>query len=244
MNTVAADLVVLTEASRDVLPSGNVITSQADYGYPIASGAARRKVLMWSRDPWTDVDDSGSVNLPGGRFISGTTETAIGTVRVIGVCIPWKDAHVRTGRRDRSPWQDHLAFLEGLDTYLRGIDPRVISIVVGDFNQRIPPVRTPRPAAAKLRQAFEECHILTAGVTSAAGEPVIDHVAVHRKRARFRVEVLDREGSGSRMSDHHGVVVRISGVEPAETFNGEFRLEPPHLPGPPAAMAPGSEPGP
>jgi hypothetical protein len=40
------------------------------------------------------------------------TDTPIGPIRFVGVCIPWRDAHVRTGRRDRAPWEDHLRFLE------------------------------------------------------------------------------------------------------------------------------------
>jgi hypothetical protein len=103
------DVICLTEASTDFLPpDGHLITSSADYGYRAPEG--RRKVLLWSRHPWEQVDDLGSPALPAGRFVSGVTATSAGLLRFIGVCVPWRDAHVRTGRRDRAPWADHLAY--------------------------------------------------------------------------------------------------------------------------------------
>lgn len=105
LNAMAADVLCITESSAGMLPdSGYYISSDSDYGYP--GSPDRRKVLLWSPEPWTDVDDHGSDSMPGGRFVAGTTNSPFGPVRIIGVCIPWKDAHVRSGRRDRQPWQD------------------------------------------------------------------------------------------------------------------------------------------
>jgi hypothetical protein len=67
------------------------------------------------------------------------TDTPIGPIRFVGVCIPWRDAHVRTGRRDRAPCEDHLRFLEQarivqfeasplLEVGRRTIDERPVSI--------------------------------------------------------------------------------------------------------------------
>lgn len=54
------DVICLTEAYADFLDElgGHVITSGADYGYAPVPG--RRKVLLWSREPWSEVDELGS----------------------------------------------------------------------------------------------------------------------------------------------------------------------------------------
>ena len=86
------EVVCLTETHIDLLPDGYVIASNPDYGSPIKEG--RRKVLLWSRTPWEQSDDVGKRSLPPGRFVSGVTDTSIGTVSVIGVCIPWPNAGI------------------------------------------------------------------------------------------------------------------------------------------------------
>ena len=69
--------------------------------------AGRRKVLVWSKRPWSAVDMGISGALPGGRLVAGITLTALGPLTVVGVCVPWRDAHVRSGGRERSQWQEH-----------------------------------------------------------------------------------------------------------------------------------------
>lgn len=93
------DILCVTEGHKQILPvGGHVIDAGPDWGCPIKEG--RRKVLLWSRRPWTDVDTVGSEDLPGGRFVKGITETASGSsLTVIGVCIPWAGAHVSGGRK-------------------------------------------------------------------------------------------------------------------------------------------------
>jgi hypothetical protein len=95
---------------------GHWISADPDYGY--SQPGNRRKVMLWSRSSWSSVDRVGSTRIPGGRFVSGTTATSIGPVTFLGVCIPWRDAHVRTGRKDRSGWEDHSAYLMGLKRLL------------------------------------------------------------------------------------------------------------------------------
>ena len=103
------ETICLTESSADMQPDdGHAITSGSDYGY--AQPGHRSKVLLWSRAPWDAVDSQGSGELPVGRFVSGVTQG----IRFVGVCIPWREAHVRTGRRDREAWQDHLTYLSHL----------------------------------------------------------------------------------------------------------------------------------
>ena len=52
--------------------------------------------------PWAAVDIGISSALPAGRLVAGTTLTALGPLTVVGVCIPWRDAHMPSGRKDRS----------------------------------------------------------------------------------------------------------------------------------------------
>ncbi len=102
------DILCVTEGFAGLLPpDGHLIDAGPDWGYPIREG--RRKVLLWSKRPWSDVDALGSDDLPSGRFVAGATETPVGPVTVVGVCIPWRDAHVRGGTRNRKRWEDHLA---------------------------------------------------------------------------------------------------------------------------------------
>lgn len=76
------DLICLTEAVPALLPpGGHTITSEADYGYPLKPG--RRKVFLWSRQPWRDIDSTGHPGLPPGRFISGLTDSPLGPVREV-----------------------------------------------------------------------------------------------------------------------------------------------------------------
>lgn len=82
------DVVCYTEVKRDFVPEGHRIEADADYGYP--HNGSRRKVIFWSKVPWEEVDVVGDPALPSGRFASGVC----GGVRFVGVCIPWRDAHV------------------------------------------------------------------------------------------------------------------------------------------------------
>ena len=81
------DLLCVTEGYAGILPAeGYLIDAGPDWGYTAAEG--RRKVLLWSKRPWSGVDPVGSDALPGGRFVAGTTETGLGPLSVVGVCIP------------------------------------------------------------------------------------------------------------------------------------------------------------
>jgi endonuclease/exonuclease/phosphatase family metal-dependent hydrolase len=166
-------------------------------------------VLLWSRAPWREVDVSGDPALPPGRYIAGRTTTTLGEVTVIGVCIPWRDAHVSSGRRDREPWQDHCAYLAGLARIVaRSSGPL---IVVGDFNQRVPRTRAPLRAFAALETALgEKLRIVTAGPLPPLAVPVIDHVALSPDLAGAAVVALDnRADDGRLVSDHFGVAISV-----------------------------------
>ena len=65
-----SDIICLTEGYENLLPKdGYIISSHEDYGYKTKNG--RRKVILWSKDKWTEIDQLGSNQIPSGRFISG-----------------------------------------------------------------------------------------------------------------------------------------------------------------------------
>ncbi len=197
------DVVCITEGHLDYLEgAGHAITADADYGYAPKPG--RRKIMLWSKRPWRAVDALGHHDLPGGRFVAGTTETALGPLRVIGVCVPWMHAHVATGRRDRVAWEDHLSYLRGLAPLLAR-PRRLPTLVVGDFNQTIPRTRAPKRVFQALMAALGGFEVATARRVPGAERPTIDHVA-HDARLRVpAVGALDATDGPRRLSDHFGV---------------------------------------
>ena len=110
-----AEVVCLTETHPGLLSrEGYAICSQADSGYGIKEG--RRKVVLWSMQPWERVDDLGVDSLPPGRFVSGVTRTSLGELTVVGVCIPWFGSRTEARREAerKQRWEDHERYLDGL----------------------------------------------------------------------------------------------------------------------------------
>lgn len=213
---LSTPVICLTEGYSDLLPcSRHVITSELDYGYPLQAG--RRKVLLWSQEPWREVATLKASPLPPGRFVAGTTETPLGAVRFVGICIPWRDAHVCTGRRDRQPWQDHLTYLQHLSAILSQRDMTLPTILLGDFNQRVPRGRQPESVFAALTNALS-CgfELATAGQIPGAPECSIDHLATTSTLRPLCVEHLSRyDANGVSVSDHFGLRVVLQHTETA-----------------------------
>lgn len=210
LNDVGADVLCVTEGTVDLLAGdGRQVTSQADYGYAKAP-AKRRKVLLWTAHDWTDVDDFGSPELPSGRYVAARLASQV-PVTFIGVCIPWKDAHVRTGRKDRELWEDHERFLSGLGEILGRIPgPRVL---LGDFNQTVPRTRAPERVHGRLLRLLEDSdlNLVTGGHVPGCAKPLIDHIAISPEISCEEVVAWSAEaGDGSKpLSDHSGVKVRL-----------------------------------
>lgn len=94
------DIACFPEAVQPFFDFGGfVVTSAADYGY--RHDGTRRKVVLWSKLPWHSVDEVGDPALPSGRFVRAETSSPAGPIHVFGVCVPWADAHVSTGQRNR-----------------------------------------------------------------------------------------------------------------------------------------------
>ena len=197
------DVICFTEIRTDMIPQGGyTIEADPDYGYPHVGN--RRKVVLWSKTPWEQIDVMGSSGLPSGRFVSGITQG----VRFVGVCVPWKSAHVGNGRRDRITWEDHRSYLDGmvplLENYLGDSCP---VCVTGDYNQRIPKKSQPLDVFEKLTQVMAMgFNVVTAGVLDQKGEALIDHVAVSDRLDASVSDIIPKVTEcGLELSDHVGV---------------------------------------
>ena len=205
----APEVVCLTEAHADLLSrDGHTICSQADYGHRIKP--VRRKVLLWSRAPWRQVDDVGLDSMPPGRFVSGVTQTSVGDVTVIGVCIPWSASRVRGREVKRRMWEDHESYLSGL-TEMLGRAPAERLIVVGDYNQRMGQnSHTPIHLRKTLLAAFPPGMTTVTAALGFEGRRTIDHIAVSGDLAVESLGVIDNVNGQNRLSDHFGVVADLS----------------------------------
>lgn len=213
------EIVCLTETDCRLLSSwdGYAIFARPDPGK--ATVNHQRKVMLWSRQPWTDVDDLGSEDLPAGRFIAGMTETSVGQMTVIGVCISYHNANVNFGTRSSSPWQDHAAYLDGLSSILKRTSSERL-IVTGDFNQQIGQRRNPypplsHPVRCRLLETMQAGRppgltIATAGL-GLRGRRAIDHIAISGDLVAESLATVDNmTEDGGKLSDHFGVVAQLS----------------------------------
>ena len=204
INQIDADIIVLTEGCKELMPEGFVLDGGTDWGYESAN-ERRRKVLLWSRYPLVDASEGDGFQLPGGRFTAATVQHPVGDIRIYGVCIPWKDAHVRTGRKDRTPWEDHITYLEGLRQLVE--QEKSPLVVLGDFNQRIPRVSQPVLVAEQLSRCMDGLRVCTA---LPLDKPLIDHIAVSQELVSTKVEVIPDHDSEGRLSDHRGVIAEFT----------------------------------
>ena len=182
-----SDVICLTEGYESLLPkNGYIISSDKDYGYETKNG--RRKVILWSKSKWTDIDQLGSKEIPAGRFVSGITNG----IKIIGICIPWRFAHVSTGRKDRKPWEDHISFIQNLDF------SRKKTIILGDFNQNIPKQNQPEIVFSSLSNLIDGFNLLTANMG-------LDHIVISND---LKAENVKRITTGNN-SDHDGISCSI-----------------------------------
>lgn len=201
------DVICLTETLLGMIPDGgHPISANADHGYN--TPPEKRKVALWSRTPWSEVDSDGSPSMPGGRYVSGITNG----IRFTGVCIPWRDAHVSTGRKDRAPWEDHKRYLNGIEPLLRTqLQSTAPLCLLGDFNQRIPRQKQPVDVYDTLMRVISPALTCATTAEQVPTHSLIDHVATD---ARLRATVLrvisKTTEDGLRLSDHDGIVIEIA----------------------------------
>ena len=205
------EIVCLTETHTGLLSQdGHAICSQPDYGYPLKDG--RRKVMLWSREPWDQIDEVGIDSMPPGRFVSGVTQTSVGEITVTGICIPWHGSRTearRTSERKKR-WEDHEQYLAGLTKVLGRVSEKRL-IVVGDFNQAIGPVsRAPQKLRSALREAIPPGMTIVTSALAFQGRKCIDHLALSNDLAFTSLGVVCNIHEGKKLSDHFGVVADLS----------------------------------
>ncbi len=205
LRSTDADVIVVTEGVRGLLPAdGDAIDAGPDWGY--APKPDRRKVIVWSRFPLA-IEKVGAEGATLARLAVATTATAGGPVRIIGVCIPWRDAHVTTGRSDASPWSEHLDYLDRLEDLLGTFDASVPTVIAGDFNQRIPRVSQPVRVSARLAEVLAGWTAHTAGPMTYG--PHIDHIATSAHLTCRSASDWPNTDDVGRLSDHSGVSCRF-----------------------------------
>ncbi|GAA1459334.1 endonuclease/exonuclease/phosphatase family protein [Williamsia maris] len=199
-----ADVLVVTEGRRDLLPDGgHVADGGDDWGY--GQQRDRRKVIAWSRWPLTGIEYI-TTGGGAGRVISALTAAPTGQIRILAVCIPWSRAHVSTGRRDATAWSEHLDCLDQLEALNAHFDRNVPTVVAGDFNQRVPRGKQPAHVATRLAEVLDPWVVHTAGDVEHG--PLIDHIASDLTCTEMRT--WPGHSGDHRLSDHSGVVCRLT----------------------------------
>ncbi len=192
------DIVCATEVKKDFfLKEENIIFSESNYGYNTVD---KYKVSLWSKNPWTTITET-LPNAPSGRFLSAYTESDSSLINIIGVCIPWKSAHVSTGMKNKKIWEDHISYIDALNEYLEK-DTNPKQIICGDMNQRIPIEKQPKQVFDKLTNMLGKHKIITNGIIPKIETVSIDHVAVKGfdEKEMFGVS---RFKDGIELTDHN-----------------------------------------
>ncbi len=215
------NVLCVTEGRADLLPSGgHLIDGGTDWGYPIVPG--RRKVLLWSERPWRKIE-RGAESMAG-RFAAGVTETPIGELTIAGVCIPWRGSHVKSGKKNQKSWDDHLGWLEGFRSLSYATGSR--TIVLGDFNQKIPHSWVPHYVHAALLGAFEGLQVATTGYFPWVKQD--DRAAGLPQAGVWRAPLGDGPKSRDQLIDHIAHSRDLAVVEP-EKPSGSSRSEQQYL---------------
>ena len=198
-----ADIICITEGYLESWQNYEyVISSNENYGYKIHKG--RRKVILISKTPWDNVSEAGDTKIPEGRYVSGNTNN----IDVVGVCIPWKDAHVTTGRKDRESWEDHLSYLEGLQNILSHLTEK--TLVMGDFNQRVPKKYSRKDAYDLMLKTFEDFTFETKDIIQPINKQSIDHLCTKNIAKVLSIKSIDNIQNDVRLSDHFGLIIELN----------------------------------
>ncbi len=219
------EVVCFTEARSDFAElllkkwSGNIVYSPARrWREEWPSKIQGHKVLLWSKQAWREEDRLGSAELPEGRFVSGQTQTPLGEVTVIGVCIPYSFSRHKSHGLEK--WQDHEGFLVGLKKILNQKARKHDRLVlIGDFNQWLMECsyysESHRPARIKealLAILDPEFQIVTDKLKDTTKDRAnIDHIAITSQLAVRSVDIIDSIYEGRELSKNHfGVAADIA----------------------------------
>ena len=161
--------------------------------------------------PWMGLDTIGSPEIPTGCFVKAIAKAPFGEIPVAGIIIPYHMSNVTHGTKDRRSWEDHESCLDGLFGIVRDLPAG--SLVMGDFNQRIPFSWGSRRLNEKLLDTFSPMEILTTGTVEPIGDLAIDHIACGRAWKTIRVKGISNvREDGGRISDHFGLCAELQSV--------------------------------
>jgi endonuclease/exonuclease/phosphatase family metal-dependent hydrolase len=208
---VSPDVVCLTEAfegSTDALGGFEISTPGVAWS---KEAPGERKVVLWSKKPWVEPDFGRAEPLQSGAYLTAKTETPLGALRIVGVCIPYNFASPFGQTPKARPWSQHMIFLEGLRQAHRLWDHANDTILLGDFNQFIPRIWGSKAASIALEEAFVGLSVCTGGVIDGVNRPTVDHVGLGSNlRALSTTGMDEHDENGRKLSDHFGIAVRVA----------------------------------
>jgi hypothetical protein len=196
-------VVCITEGFEDSYPEvGHVIASANTL-----SCGQRRRVVLWSQNSWRRLQGTKWLEEIG--FIAGQTRTRACELTIVGVCIPYRFS----GRYNSPPdpiWSNHKRYLTELGGWLE--DHGTKTIILGDFNQRIPPKWQPQSIYQLLAQSvLKRFDPATAGVLMPIAERSIDHICHSRDLVAWDARSISNIAPGGKqVSDHFGVTCRVA----------------------------------
>jgi hypothetical protein len=208
------DIACLTEAKAGCAAS---LKAGDGDGHVIEDAGARlkgdteadRKVVLWSREPWSDVVRWPHLSELGGA-VSGVTTSALGPVRVIGLCAPWHMAWPVNAQTRPLDWEMNTSFFERLKGVLKDIDTGRPLVVCGRVCQYVPLSRGNWTAHHALTSALSGLGLATRGDIPPGGEQTTDHVAISSQLRASEVRLLERgESAGQAGADDPGVMVAL-----------------------------------
>lgn len=222
LDSIGADILILTETHQDVGPSNLPYAAHADSepGYHAPGEAC---AAIWSRFPLTRIESQHD-----NRFLTVCAEIKasadVGNILVYGTIITYAMDGVREGCK---PWQRHFEAIRSQAAEwhsLRQSYPNHLMILAGDFNENLNSKRWygKNEAKEQIRSALMENHLqcLTDGEeiplvngTGVVSRCTVDHICVSQTGLKA-AEVSGWEGTidGTALSDHNGVLADIDFV--------------------------------
>jgi len=218
MSEVAADIWVLTETHKDIVPVSfySITSEEQDPG----SRAGERWSAILSRYPVESLGDFVSDKI---RCAAGKLEhPQLGLIVVYALVLPWGGSQWRG-----IPSRGGAAFASALAAYqfdweqLQQAYPNALHIVAGDFNQSLVGWHYygSKQNRLKLELAFKKSNLQA--ITSGANDPIardssphacIDHICISEKAEINIISTKrfpDADKPDKRLSDHFGVVVEL-----------------------------------
>ena len=207
---LAPDLICLTEAYETSLSDMGGETISVTGVKWSKQADSERKVLLWSRTPWTDIEQHDLLNQTGAA-VSGITSLGGRYVRVLGMCTPYHMASPVGVEPRAKPWSQHELFLDGLKPLLNEWKAGSLPVIVlGDFNQFHPRIWGAKSAHQKLVDALGGMEVVTSGLHPGFEKHAIDHVVLSSGMVATSVSGRSRfDARGKPRSDHFGVLVDL-----------------------------------